>query len=229
MGEFVETLKKNIEVYQAFLEKLNADSNAAINNMVETGSIYTDEGFVQVLRGQVDGLKSEFQTHVESLNFKVKETIKNEKSKYFEQKKTKTTDYTMQVSNALKFLEIEGETITDEKAFLILKDFMGDDETIHLFKNVIEKQLKPMNAYRITSFKKTFGEEPEKEALLNTFEQMESTAKNLFIRPLTKQNSSILSGQEFISKYMGGYEDLAGPINLLNLAEIVENLVHEDN
>ncbi|WP_407102606.1 hypothetical protein [Desemzia sp. FAM 24101] len=160
---------------------------------------------------------------------KTNEIIETEKNKYFKKMKQKSADYDMKISNALKFLEIEGETITDEKAFLILKDFMGDDETIHLFKNVIEKQLTPMNAYRINSFKKTFSKFNEREALLNTFGELESTAKDLFIRPLTKQNSSILRDQEFVSKYMAGYADIADPLALVNLAEIVENLVPEDN
>ncbi|MFL2134170.1 hypothetical protein [Desemzia sp. FAM 24101] len=70
MGKLVETLKNNIEVYQAFIEKLNADSTVAINNMVESGNIYTDEGFVQVLSSQLEGLKNEFLAQAERLNFK---------------------------------------------------------------------------------------------------------------------------------------------------------------
>lgn len=229
MGKFVESLKNNTEVFNAFLEKLNIDSDTAIKNMVESGDIYTDAGLIQVLSGQLDGLKSEFQAQVEQLNFRTNEIIKNEKNKYFGQEKTTTTDYTMQVSNALKFLEIEGSSIDDEKAFLILKDFMDDHEKMYLFKNVIEKQLDPKNKDQINTFKKTFGKFNEKESLLNTFGQMESTAKDLFIRPLSKQNSSILRGQEFVSKYAPGYSDLTDQLQLVDLAEIVENLVPEDN
>ncbi|MCI3029762.1 hypothetical protein LMF32_11975 [Desemzia sp. C1] len=229
MGKFVESLNNRVEVYQAFLEKLNTDSTEAINHMVETGEIYNDGGFVYVLKGQLDGLKSEFQSQAEQLNYRTNELIKTEKSKYFEQEKVKTVDYEMQVSNALKFIEIEGSSINDEKAFLILKDFMDDHEKMHLFKNVIEKQLDPMNKDQIINFKKTFAKFNEKEALLNTFEELESTAKDIFIRPLTKKNSSILRGQEFISEYIPAYWDLSGFSELINLAEIVENLIPEDN
>lgn len=226
MPTLSEELQVRMDAFNGSMELYNSKKVVAIENMVDTGKIYTDEAFIEVLDGQMSALKVEFETNAQAINFRINEIIKNEKAKHFK-KNDSRSDKAAQVSNALRFLEIEGSGIDDEKAFLILKDFMDDVDTMTLFKNVIEKQLDPNSKEDIQLFNKTFGQYNEKVALLNTFHQMEAIAKDLFTRPLTTIQHSILRGREFVHQHCSSYTDTVDQGTLIDLGEIIENMTGE--
>lgn len=223
MSKLSEELQIRIDAYNASIELYNIKKSAAIEEMVDTGRIYTDEGFIEVLDGRLNGFKEDFEVNAEKINFRINEIIRSEKEKHFK-KNDSRSDQAAKISNALRFLEIEGSEIDDEKAFLILKDFMDDMDTMTLFKSAIERQLGPYGKAEIHSFTKTFGHYNERAALLNTFQQMEAIAKDLFTRPLTALQRSILRSREFVHNHCPSYSDTADQTTLIDLAEIVENM-----
>ena len=217
MTTFSDKLNNYKKIYEGFVEKLNEDSTNAVSNMIESGDVYTSEGLIKILSEQLGGIKSEFETQAQGLNIKINDLIQNEKSKHLPSDTNQSTDYSMKINNAIRFMEIEGSTLDDEKAAFILKDFQDDHSTMKLFKRMIEKQIGSMGNVAIQDFKKTFGKYNEVESLLNTFEEMESTAKYLFTGSLTERNHSVLRGHRFVSSYMPSYTDRAYPIRLIDL------------
>lgn len=224
MTTFSDKLNNYKKIYEGFVEKLNEDSTNAVSNMIESGDVYTSEGLIKILSEQLNGIKSEFETQAQGLNIQINDLIQNEKSKHLPSDTNQSTDYSMKINNAIRFMEIEGSTLDDEKAAFILKDFQDDHSTMKLFKRMIEKQIGSMGNVAIQDFKKTFNKYNEVESLLNTFNEMESTAKDLFVNPLNERSHSVLRGHRFVSSYMPSYTDRAYPIRLIDLAEIVESM-----
>ncbi|MEI8200542.1 MAG: hypothetical protein WCG21_10800 [Eubacteriales bacterium] len=118
---------------------------------------------------------------------------------------SKPSDYAAQISNALQFLTIEGNSITDENASAILKPFVNDPDQMKLFKNVIGKRAELTDANGNGTFTKTFAEADRIEATRNTFLDMEAIAGHLL------RSDSLVS-----------YEAIAGEEDILTLSGVIE-------
>lgn len=141
----------------------------------------------------------------------------------------KPVDYETQISNALRYLDIEGEDITDEGAYLILKRFMDDHDQMQLFKNIIKKRVEAKggrmeDANGNSTFPKTFGKLHQVNTILDTFNEMESIAENLFIYKQSDGETFIINGHRY-SLPMESYDELQGEENILDLADIAESIV----
>ena len=70
-------------------------------------------------------------------------------------------DYAFRISNAIKFIELEGNTITDETLSQIIGDFNNDMDLMKRFRRMVELQIgadKPIiDAYGKTTFPLSFG------------------------------------------------------------------------
>lgn len=167
-------------------------------------------------------------------NQKVKAIIKEEKENILPKAKEKSADYAIRVSNALKYLEIEGEKLTDETAFEILKDFVDDYEQMKLFKQVIKRQMKTdilEDAEGKSKFPKTFGNFNKIEMLVNTFNEMEAIGNVLFLKGTNKSETYIFDNAmiQLPLLTLPQYTELTNEDEILKLAEIIDITVNEIN
>lgn len=167
-------------------------------------------------------------------NQKVKAIIAEEKENILPKPKEKSADYAIRVSNALKYLEIEGEKLNDETAFEILKDFADDYEQMKLFKQVIKRQMKTdilENAEGKSKFPKTFGNFNKIERLLNTFDEIELIANVLFLKGHQTYETyffcNVMIKMPLLS--LPGYTELTNESEIIKLAEIIDITVDELN
>jgi hypothetical protein len=113
-------------------------------------------------------------------NKKIKELIVKERESIIGEPEKTPADYQIQISNALKFLELAGEKLTDDQAYNILKPFVTDFETMALFKPVVEGLSKKGGLDIWNQFNKTFGKTEKFIVILNNFRVAEETADGLF-------------------------------------------------
>ena len=113
-------------------------------------------------------------------NKKVKELIAEEKMAIIGKPGEKPADYQLQISNALKFIELAGEKLTDDQAYDILKPFLEDYQTMGLFKPVVEGLAKKGGLDAWNQFNKTFGKTEKFMLILNAFKDAEETSDQLF-------------------------------------------------
>jgi hypothetical protein len=146
------------------------------------------------LKEQIDAWKKDTiysneykQTNIEKLqeklkenNIKHKEEVKSilaeEKKTVFGEPATKPADYQVQISNALKFIELAGDTLNEERAIKILEPFKDDYETMKLFQDVVTKQATSLSNGFVNAFEKT----SHITELKNSFDTVESTYDGLF-------------------------------------------------
>ena len=135
---------------------------------------------------------------------------------------SKPADYTGRVANALEFLKLQGGDLTDETAFLILKDFIDDYGQMKLFRGVVKKQVEIENA-ESQLFPKTFAKLTEIEAALNAFDELELFASNLFMYPKLDWESYIFGGYEY-PLTRESYEEIQGEESVIRLAKDIDKM-----
>ena len=140
---------------------------------------------------------------------------------------TKPADYQQQISNALAFLTLEGERLTDQAAFAILKPFFNDWEQMHLFERAVLQQMHLENEYMTRSaFPTALGAVLDKaDTYTALFGEAEMLAERLFIRK--KEHTSACEIGEF--PVYGGYgldcyDEVAAEERIVELAGSIETL-----
>ncbi len=229
-------LKAKIEeLIQAHHENIENLNKAQIALFEEFGSPdarekYKADFISESLRNGTAENKAEYQAVDVLLNTKLKAIIKAAKEALIPELSKapdRTTDYEMKVANALKFIEIEGNDITDDTAFAILKDFLSDYEKMGLFKNVISKKVDIIDTGSGESiFPKTFGKYNQVEMKINAFSDIDILANMLFI--YDKQSSQrYISNNNIVSVFDDGYEEMADEDAICNQAEVIDGIVSE--
>lgn len=109
-------------------------------------------------------------------NDKLKQIIADEKKVIIGEPAAKPADYEVKISNALKFLELAGDKLTDDQAYGILKPFESDPETMQLFQAAVIKITEGQGVW--DGFSKTFGKTNEFLALINNFAIVEQKASS---------------------------------------------------
>ena len=136
-------------------------------------------------------------------------------------------DYATRVSNALNFLDREtAESLTDDVAYSILKDFTGDFEQMKLFKRIVESKVGPMVVQDgNTTFPKTFGEYAKVDHLIQVFGEIDSIVENIFTHPKNTYGEGAVVAGVYYSAPDDSYTELANWATLLGLADIVDQAV----
>lgn len=111
-------------------------------------------------------------------NDKMKEVIADERKVIVGEPGTRPADYEVKISNALKFLELVGDKLTDDQAYNILKPFQSDPETMQLFQGVVGNLTEGQGVWG--GFIKTFEKTNHFVVLLNNLDMAEQAASNLF-------------------------------------------------
>lgn len=232
----IELKKKIEEIIQAHRtnnETLNATMKRTVEQFFSPGGLNTyKKEFIseQVQKDFADARKEAEQ--VDSLlNKKLKAVIEAAKKamipEYFK-KADRSPDFGSRVSNALQFLMLEDDELTDESAYLILKDFLDDYDQMLLFKRVIQKKVNIIDSSGRTTFPRTFGQLNQMEAVLNLFNEIETMANNLFLHPRSEGESYIFNNQIFAT-LVDGYQEAYDEKYILEYAETLDRISNKTN
>ena len=170
-------------------------------------TIYSDE----YKNEKIKELEADAASYDALFNNKVKEVIAEEKKAIIGEPESKPADYQVQISNALKFIELAGDKLTDDQAYNILKPFQKDYETMQLFKSVVDGLAKDDGVFGAFKFDKTFGKTNRIMNLAESFEFAEKTSVNLFD---FKENKS-LAGNIRHNMFMDSIKDIEKLVNAL--------------
>lgn len=238
-------LKEKIEQVVNAFKQNNDEAEKSIRTIIEgyctNSSIFSKfqpQYKIDAFKEAVDAETKPISENVDKTNVlfnqKVKAIIAEEKGNILPKPKEKSADYAIRVSNALKYLEIEGEKLTDETAFEILKDFVDDYEQMKLFKQVIKRQMKTdilENAEGKSKFPRTFDNFNKIEKLINTFNEMEAIANVLFLKGTDKSEIYIFDNAKIELPLLSlpGYTELTNEDKILELAEFIDITINEAN
>lgn len=205
-----------------------------IKKVIDTWKDQVDKYKLEYIQQQISSGLAEISENYSKVNKvynqKLKADITDAKEKVIPPSPAKSADHATKVSNAITLLQIKGETITDDSAFMILKDFIDDYDQMRLFKDIIETMTSRINSYGLVDnsgnaiFTKTFGKLNEVQVLLNTFAEIEASADMLFIHPKQGGETYIVNGQSY-SLPIDSYEQMAGEDAVLNWAETIDEIV----
>ena len=170
-------------------------------------TIYSDEYKNEKIRE----LEADAASYDALFNDKVNKAIAEEKKAIIGEPESKPADYQVQISNALKFIELAGDKLTDDQAYNILKPFQKDYETMQLFKSVVDGLAKDDGVFGAFKFDKTFGKTNRIMNLAESFEFAEKTSVNLFD---FKENKS-LAGNIRHNMFMDSIKDIEKLVNAL--------------
>lgn len=238
-------LKEKIEQVVNAFKQNNDEAEKSIRTIIEgyctNSSIFSKfqpQYKIDAFKEAVDAETKPISENVDKTNVlfnqKVKAIIAEEKGNILPKPKEKSADYAIRVSNALKYLEIEGEKLTDETAFEILKDFVDDYEQMKLFKQVIKRKMKTEILENIegkSKFPRTFDNFNKIEKLVNTFNEMEAIANVLFLKGTDKSEIYIFDNAKIELPLLSlpGYTELANEDKILELAEFIDITINEVN
>lgn len=230
MFELVKKIQELIDAYHGNNEELAKEIKRIVEEWGQQVNAFRMEYIQEQISNEVEAALKDANKVNEVYNQKLKVVIDEGKKQILSnylKKFEKPADYATQVSNAIEYLKLEGEEITDESAYMYLKDFMEDYDQMKVFKNVIEKLIKRINPTGLTdaegktTFPKTFGKLNKIETILNSFNEIESIAENLFIYPREDGQTFIMNGQSY-SVPVDSYEQMAGEENIIDFAKIIE-------
>lgn len=226
-------LEQLIEEYHQLNEQLDAAVRAANQQYKENAAsdMYTAEYLENRLKDSVDKAHADFAAQAAALNANAKKHIAALKRKILPalSDTAKAADYAVKVNNALQFIQLEGVEISDETASEILREFIGDIETMKRFRSVIEHQRgeKLTDAYGRTTFPLTFGWLTKCEQLTAAFSELEETAAHLFTRKKAETETEFLRNGLKLSVPMDSYMQHMDEKNTSEQAETVEAMLTE--
>ena len=185
MFELVKKIQELIYAYHGNNEELAKEIKRIVEEWGQQVNAFRMEYIQEQIRNEVADVRSNSEKLNKVYNQKLKVILDEAKKQVLPElynQVTKPSDYATRVNNALQFLMIEGEQIDDDKAYMILKDFIDDLDQMKLFKNVIGKKVMLEDAMETVPSLKHLKVE-QIEMILNTFNEMESIANMLFIYP----------------------------------------------
>lgn len=218
-----------IQGYKASFETQVKEVQKVIDTWKDQVKKYTLEHIKQEISSGMAEINTNFAAVNKVYNQKLKAVIADAKAAVIPKAPAKSADYATKVSNAIELLKIKGENITDDSAFMILKDFVDDYDQMRIFKDIIETlagRIYPglVGADGKTIFPKTFGKLNQVETILNTFELIEESADMLFIHSKQRGQAYIINGESYDIP-VDGYEQMAGEENILDWAAVVDEIV----
>lgn len=97
-----------------------------------------DQLYAADYRGEkIREIKAQMQANDTEFNNQLKTIITEEQTTITNRTIKKTDDYQGQVNNAIGFINLLGDSITDEKAFELVKPFFGEYSTMKNFHSVL--------------------------------------------------------------------------------------------
>jgi hypothetical protein len=194
--EIKNRIKTAIEAYK----KENNEFKEQIDAW-KKDTIYSNE-YKQI---QIEELQGKIKKNTSEYKEDIKNILAEEKKTVFGEPATKPADYQIQISNALKFIELAGDTLSDKRVSGILEPFKNDYETMKLFQDVVTNQMKGTGVWN--DVKNTFEKTSHITELKDSFDTVESTYDGLFDDSL---NGAIRSN--YFLRHIDDIENLAEKI-----------------
>lgn len=188
---------------------------------------WKEEALKEEVNGQLNNLKEQFEAEEVTLNNMLKSIVDDVKAEFdLDGETEKTPDYAAKVANANEYLKLEGKDITDDQAYLILKDFIDDMDQMQLFKRLMEHQgVEFVDALGNSNFPKTFGKLHKHLEIINTINELEGLAENTFLNSTAPSGESFIFYNTVFNVPTRTYHMQSAPDVLLGLAEDVDNLI----
>jgi len=230
--ELVKKIKEIIDAYHGNSQVHEAEIQKVIEPFMvaETIKRYTPDGLKLTINEGIGAVIDAWKKVDVVYNQKLKAVIAEAKGQLLPmvvKPVTKPADYATKVSNALQFIQIEGDDITDMAAFNILQDFLGDYNQMRLFKQVIGKKVELEDAMGNSTFPLTFGKLNKVETTLNTFNEIEALANILFIHAKEQGQEVLRVHNVGYSIPMDSYEQLEGEAAVIDFASIIDSIAEE--
>lgn len=168
-------------IWEGYLERIAA----LLDEAKEQENRIIKDVLLQEVNDQLAVYRQEYEQQSQNHNNRLKLLIENQRNSLFsDDGANRSADHQAKVANAIRFLEMEGDDLTDEIAYDILKDFKDDYSQMKIFKRMVSKHADMVDISGNSRFPKTFGGFDRLESLSNTFDELETMAKRLFISDL---------------------------------------------
>lgn len=228
-----DTIKLTTAQHRAVNDKLDRETTRLATDaavIAKALKSYSPEKAAEVLQAEIDKQVTEVTAMDKLYNAEAKAAIEKAKRAAIPEavrKFERPQDYQQQISNALAFLAVEGDRLTDEAAYSVLKPFFNDWDQMHLFERAILHQMHFATEYEARqAFPHTLGEVLDvADTYTALFAEAERLVENIFI----KEKRSRLSGTIGEYTVQGGfgvdsYSDRAAQDRLIELAERIDAL-----
>lgn len=195
---------------------------------------YSEAGLYDLTNEKAVELKDDWKAVCTTYNQKAKAIVEDAKESIVTAvvgTPSRPGDYATRIANALNFLDREtAESLNDDVAHAILKDFISDYEQMGLFKRVIENKVGPglVDADNGTSeYSKTFGPYAKADQLLQMFREIDSIVDAIFVHPKfpgagADELGAVRVGGRYYEIPMDGYTEIANWDTLVELADSVD-------
>ena len=230
--ELKKKIEELIQAHRENTDNMNATMKATIEQFYSPGGLntYKKDFISEQVQKEFADARKEAELVDSLLNKKLKaiiEAAKKEMIPEYFKKAERSSDHA-KVANALQFLMIEDSDLTDESAYLILKDFLDDYDQMLLFKKAIGKKNALVDASGNTTFPRTFGKLNKMEAVMNLFNEVETMANNLFMHPRYESETYIFNNQMFAT-LTDGYQEMYDEKYILDFAETLDRISNKVN
>lgn len=228
-----ENIENAVKRHRVINEKLLKETTELVTDpsiATELLKVHSPSAAAKRLQEQINGMVLQANDLDKMYNAEVKKHISEAKLAAMPEAVrtfTKPADYQQQISNALAFLSLEGDSLTDQAAFAILKPFFNDWEQMHLFERAVLQQTHLENEYMTRStFPTALGAVLDKaDTYTALFGEAEMLTERLFIRK--KEHNSACDIGEF--PVYGGYgldsyDEVAAEERIVELAGLIETL-----
>ena len=228
-----ENIENAIKRHRVLSEKLLKETTELVTDpsiVTRLLKRHSPEMAAKALQDEINGMVLQASDLDKLHNAEVKKNISEAKLAAMPEEVrafVKPADYQQQISNALAFLTLEGERLTDQAAFAILKPFFNDWEQMHLFERAVLQQMHLENECMTRSaFPTALGAVLDKaDTYTALFGEAEMLAERLFIRK--KEHTSACEIGEF--PVYGGcgldsYDEVAAEERIVELAGLIETL-----
>lgn len=188
---------------------------------------YTDEGLHEVILEEEKIILEARDRMNLLLNQKLKVIIEEGKKvilpSYFKSV-DRPTDYSIRLSNAIEFIKLQRDDVTDDELYIILKDFIDDMDTMKIFKGIIERRINAdprRDTFKLADehFPKTFGKLLKNEQLLDAFTEIDGMVEQMFMHPKADSCEDMIIRNVRYSIPCESYQEMADEDRILELAE----------
>lgn len=228
-----ESIENAIKRHRLLSEKLFKETTELVTAPTIVTRLlkqHSPEVAAKTLQAQIHGMVQQARDLDKLYNAEVKKAISDAKLAAMpEEVRTfaKPADYQQQISNALTFLSLEKDRLTDQTAYAILKPFFNDWEQMRLFERAVLRQMHLDNEYLTRSaFPTALGAVLDKaDTYTALFGEAEMLAERLFIREKEHQASCYIGEFPVYGGYgVDCYDEVAAEDRIVELAALIETL-----
>lgn len=232
--ELLKKISAIIAAYKGSTDEMIAEIKKVFERFIGEKGVYKPEYIKETIKKEMDAVLKENKKLNEFYNQQIENIIEGAMKQMlpaFNNKQVqKPADYAMKINNALQLLTIEGDGITDEVAFDILKDFIDDYDQMNIFNRVIGKHVELEDVNGKTTFPFTFGKFNEIKKIIGSFTTMKAAAKNIFLHPNVPGQYYTIEGVQYILPLEGykSYSEAADEDTIAMLAMILDKIAENN-